>query len=175
MSLSQPSTWQKLVPLCAFALVVVVVVVTIRAVGDNSGFAPDQPIPFSHRLHAGDNKIPCLYCHANAEKGRHATVPSMNVCMNCHAVVATDRPAIQQLKGAYDSGKVMEWVRVHDLPDYVYFNHRAHVAKGVECQTCHGAVENMERVEQMKTLKMGWCVECHRQKEVSTECSTCHQ
>lgn len=147
----------------------------LRHLGDNRGYAPEQPIPFSHRLHAGENQIPCQYCHAGAEKGRHATVPSMNVCMNCHSVVAGDRPNVQLLKKYYEEGRSFEWVRVHDLPDFVYFSHRWHVAKGVACQTCHGPVENMDRITQVRTMQMGFCVDCHRKNEAKTECSTCHQ
>lgn len=128
----------------------------------NQGYAPEQPIPFSHKLHAGDNKIPCMYCHSGAEKSRHATIPSLNVCMNCHNVVKTDSPLIQKVRAAYDSGKPIEWVRVHELPDYVYFPHKRHVAKGVSCEACHGNVKEMDRVEQKGALTMGWCMECHR-------------
>lgn len=99
----------------------------------------------------------------------------MNVCMNCHSVVAIDKPAIQELKKYYAEGRSIEWVRVHDLPDFVYFSHQQHMAKNVACQTCHGPVESMERVEQFNTLQMGWCVECHRMNNAPTECSTCHQ
>ncbi len=128
----------------------------------NQGYAPEQPIPFSHKLHAGDNKIPCLYCHSNAEKSRHATVPSLNICMNCHSVVKGDSPWIQKLKQSYADGKPIEWVRVHELPDYVYFPHKRHVAKGVSCETCHGNVKEMTRIQQFAPLTMGWCMECHR-------------
>lgn len=128
----------------------------------NQGYAPEQPIPFSHKLHAGDNKIPCLYCHSAAEKSRHATIPSSNVCMNCHSVVKGDSPHIQKLKTAFAEGKPIEWVRVHELPDYVYFPHKRHVAKGIACETCHGNVKEMARVEQKEAMTMGWCMECHR-------------
>lgn len=160
----------------------------------NQGYAPEQPIPFSHKLHAGDNKIPCMYCHSSAEKSRHASIPSLNVCMNCHNVVKTDSPLIKQVRAAYDSGKPIEWVRVHELPDYVYFPHKRHVAKGVSCETCHGNVKEMDRIEQKGALTMGWCMECHRgqttPKDVlrrvyphmknpegpvaSVSCNTCH-
>ena len=112
----------------------------------NQGYAPVQPIPFSHKLHAGDNKIPCLYCHSGAEKSRHATIPSVNVCMNCHTVVKTDSPHIKKIQEAYANNTPIEWVRVHELPDYVYFPHKRHVAKGVACETCHGNVKAMERI-----------------------------
>jgi cytochrome c7-like protein len=140
----------------------------------NVGYAPQQPVPFSHKLHAGTRKIPCLYCHANAERSRHATIPSTNVCMNCHLVVRTDRPAIQTVAKLYEEGKTIPWVRVHRVPDYVYFSHRWHVARGVACQTCHGQVQNMDVIRQAENLKMGWCISCHRQNKASQECNTCH-
>lgn len=140
----------------------------------NVGYAPKQPVPFSHKIHAGTRKIPCLYCHAGAERSRHATVPSSNVCMNCHLLVFPDRPAIQLVASLYSANQPIPWVRVHRLPDYVYFSHRWHVAKGIACQTCHGPVETMDVVRQTQNLKMGWCITCHRQKAASQECNTCH-
>jgi hypothetical protein len=140
----------------------------------NVGYAPQQPVPFSHKLHAGTRKIPCLYCHSNAERSRHATIPSTNVCMNCHLVVRTDRPAIQTVTKLYEEGKAIPWVRVHRVPDYVYFSHRWHVARGIACQTCHGQVQNMDVIRQAENLKMGWCISCHRQNKASQECNTCH-
>lgn len=144
------------------AVLVVSLVVRYFPTASNQGYAPEQPIPFSHKLHAGDNKIACLYCHAGAEKSQHATIPSVNVCMNCHSVVKVDSPYIQKIKKAYTEGKPIEWIRVHELPDYVYFPHKRHVAKGVSCETCHGNVKEMERIEQKSALTMGWCMECHR-------------
>jgi hypothetical protein len=134
----------------------------------NQGYAPEQPIPFSHKLHAGDNKIACMYCHTAAETSQHASVPAVQVCMNCHSVVKGDSPHIQKIKKAYSEGKPIEWVRVHELPDYVYFPHKRHVAKGLACETCHGNVKGMERIQQVSALTMGWCMDCHRQptKEV---------
>ena len=140
----------------------------------NVGYAPKQPVAFSHKLHSGTRKIPCLYCHSSAERSRYATVPAMNVCMNCHNVARTERPAIQQITALYQADKPVEWVRVHRVPDYVYFSHRWHVAKGIACQTCHGQVQNMDVVQQVATLKMGFCISCHRQNGASQECNTCH-
>ena len=140
----------------------------------NVGYAPIQPIPFSHKLHAGTRKIPCLYCNSNAERSRHATIPSTNVCMNCHLVVRTDKPAIQQVTKLYNEGKAIPWVRVHRLPDYVYFSHRWHVARGIACQTCHGQIQTEDVIRQAENLKMGWCISCHRQNKASQECNTCH-
>ena len=143
--------------------------------GNSVGYSPDQPIPFSHKLHAGDNQIPCLYCHVNADKGRHATVPSLNVCMNCHSVVKTDSPYIQQIKEHFEKGIPMEWTKVHDQPDFVFFNHRPHIARGVACETCHGDVKTMEKIEQVETLHMGFCIDCHRENKAPTDCYTCHR
>jgi c(7)-type cytochrome triheme protein len=140
----------------------------------NIGYAPKQPIPFSHKIHAGTNRIPCMYCHSAAERSRHATIPPMNVCMNCHSVVAMDKPNVQTLSMYYSAGRDLPWIRVYRVPDYVYFSHRWHVAKEVTCQECHGKVENMDLTYQATNLKMGWCISCHRLKKASTECNTCH-
>ncbi len=130
----------------------------------NQGYAPDQPIPFSHKLHAGQYKVACTYCHTGVEKSKHATIPSLNVCMNCHSVVKTDSPYIKKIRESFAAGKPVEWVRVHELPDFVYFPHKRHVAKGVACQTCHGEVQTMDKVYQATPMNMGWCMECHRGK-----------
>lgn len=143
----------------------------------NQGYAPEQPIPFSHKIHAGKFSIPCLYCHISAEKSRHATVPPVNVCMNCHRFVKTDSPFIQKVTEHYKTGKPIPWIKVHDLTDFTYFNHRRHIAKGVKCQECHGEVQEMDRVKQNAPLTMGWCVNCHRQPQYNapTNCDTCHR
>lgn len=143
--------------------------------GDNRGYAPDQPIPFSHKLHAGDRKIDCQYCHANADKSRHATIPSVNVCLNCHSVVKTDSPHIQKMKDLEAKGYSLEWVKVHDMPDFVFFSHKRHIAKGVACEKCHGNVAKMVKVEQVELLNMGFCVECHRKEKAPTGCEVCHR
>jgi hypothetical protein len=125
-------------------------------------YAPEQPIPYSHRLHAGVMRIPCLYCHSGALKSRHATVPAVSTCMNCHKVTKTDSPAIKTLAAAYESGQPIKWQRIHILPDHVYFDHRPHVSAGIMCQTCHGEVQTMEVVYQQMSLRMGNCLGCHR-------------
>ncbi len=141
---------------------------------NDRGYAPKQPIAFSHRQHAGDLKLDCRYCHFNAERGKHAGVPPMQVCMGCHNVVATDKPEIRKLAdiaatgsytdvdGSLREGGVVHWNRVHKLPDHVYFDHSAHVAANVACQTCHGPIEEMVVVRQEHTLSMQWCLDCHR-------------
>lgn len=128
----------------------------------SQGYAPEQPIPFSHKLHAGQYKINCLYCHTSAEKSRFAGVPPMDTCMGCHAIAGQTKPNIQKLTEIYKRGENVQWVRVHALPDHAYFSHRWHVAAGVACQTCHGPVETMDKVAQNQNLGMGWCISCHR-------------
>ena len=147
----------------------------------DTGYAPEQPIHYSHKLHAGDLKIDCKYCHFNAERGKHAGIPPSSVCLGCHGpqngAIANDKPEMQKLlsyinneAGSYtdkDTGIIHEggavhWKRVHKLPDFVYFSHQWHVKAGVACQTCHGPIENMTVVRQHAPLTMGWCIECHR-------------
>ncbi len=126
------------------------------------GSEPIQPIPYSHKLHAGTLKIPCLYCHAGAAKSRVAGVPPVEKCMNCHKVTKTDSPYIKELTAVYTSGEPMPWKRIHTLPDYVYFDHRPHVAAGILCQTCHGEVQTMDVVYQNMSMRMANCLGCHR-------------
>ena len=154
----------------------------------NDGYEPDQPIPFSHKIHAGDYKIDCRYCHSGVETVRHSPVPSLNVCMNCHLTVKTQSPWIQKLTKYYGEGKAIAWEKVHLLPDFVKFSHFHHVQAGKECKTCHGPVEKMDRISQNKNLSMGWCVNCHRlapeeskwdlkeegHHQAPINCSTCH-
>lgn len=141
---------------------------------DNVGYKPTQPIPFSHKLHAGDRKIPCQYCHSSARKSTTAGIPPVNTCMGCHQIVRSDRPDIQWLTDKFNKKENVEWVKVHDLPDFVRFPHKRHVAAGLACQDCHGKVEGMDVVEQVAPLQMGWCVGCHKEKKASLECASCH-
>jgi hypothetical protein len=133
--------------------------------GMQQGYAPVQPIAFSHKLHAGDNQVPCLYCHYGARSSRHAGIPAASVCMNCHGLLSKQTVEIERIKEAAQLERpLVAWVKVHNLPDYVYFNHSRHVLSGVACQSCHGAVETMERVAQVTPLNMGWCLDCHRER-----------
>ena len=169
---------------------------TFRWPGNQQGYEPVQPINFSHKLHAGDNKISCLYCHSAAEKSKVAGVPAASVCMNCHTRIKPDSPEIKKIAQSIEENRPIEWIKVNDLPDHAVFNHSRHVTAGVKCQQCHGPVETMERVSQTETLQMGMCISCHRthrevtldetgkprvSKEVfqarlmaSTDCSVCH-
>jgi len=146
------------------------------AVGYNKGYEPDQPIPFSHKLHAEDYSIDCKYCHSSVEVSRHSSVPSLNICMNCHLTVGIDKPGVQKLSEAYSQGVSIPWKKVHLLPDHVKFDHSAHIMAGKDCKDCHGPVEFMPVVYQYNSLSMGWCVSCHRKPENNApiECSTCH-
>ena len=129
------------------------------------GYQPQQPVPFSHALHAGELGIDCRYCHNTVETAAHAAVPPTATCMNCHAMIATDSEKLALVRQQAVSGDPVPWVRVHDLPDFVYFNHSAHVARGISCVSCHGRIDTMEVVYQAKRLSMGWCLECHRDPE----------
>ncbi len=188
-----------------------------RLPGDQQGYEPVQPIAYSHRLHAGELQIDCLYCHFGATKSRYAGVPPTQICMNCHGLVTASWGAVREeddraieeerepvevfsdeiqliysAMGLNDqrepdptrSMDPIDWVKVHNLPDFVSFDHRPHVGIGVRCQTCHGPVETMERVRQAESLSMGWCVNCHRETaqtgvagrlaNPSIDCVTCH-
>ncbi len=213
--MSRPTT--AILLAAALAVSLAALVTALRLPGDNQGYEPVQPIAYSHKLHAGDLQIQCMYCHFAAEKSRHAGIPPANVCMNCHSGVTATLAAVKleeqnaqqqnraprpvespELRKLYDAlaldkslspiaGKAptpIAWKRIHKLPDFVYFDHRAHIAATVPCQTCHGPIETMERVRQYETLSMGWCVNCHRdvsengvngrQVHASIDCVTCH-
>lgn len=129
------------------------------------GYSPEQPIKFSHKLHAGDMQIDCKYCHVGADKSRTAGVPSADICMNCHTVARADRPEIVKLVKYYNEKKPIEWKRIHKVPDFAYFNHSVHVNKGIGCTNCHGEVKQMEQVAQVNSFTMGACLTCHRKPE----------
>jgi len=144
------------------------------SVGVQQGYAPKQPIAFSHKIHAGDLEIDCKYCHVGVMKGKSATIPSVNICMNCHNQIksgtVTGEGEIAKIIKAYETNKPIEWVRIHNLPDLAYFNHAQHVnVGGQECQTCHGPIETMEVVRQHSLLTMGWCIDCHRKTDVNSK------
>jgi hypothetical protein len=208
------------------ALLLVPRLAGLRGAGNNQGYEPEQPVAYSHRLHAGELQIDCQYCHSGARRSRYAGIPSADVCMNCHSYIKAPRSAVRaeelaaekegrspervvssELAKIYQAlalgegfqpitegeglqpavqhkPEAIRWQRIHQLPDFVYFDHRPHVAAGVQCQKCHGPIETMEKVRQMETLSMGWCIDCHRdpsQKGGSaadpvapTDCVSCH-
>src|SRR5689334_6296483 len=126
------------------------------------GYAPVQPVPYSHALHAGQLGLDCRYCHNTVEQAAHAAIPATSTCMNCHKSVHTKSEKLAPVRESYETGSAVEWIKVHDLPDYVYFNHSAHVTRGVGCVTCHGRIDQMEVVYQHEPLSMSWCLTCHR-------------
>jgi len=134
------------------------------------GYQPDQPVPFSHKIHAGEMQMDCQFCHVAVERGAHATVPDSSTCMKCHEYVAPDSPNIQFLRTAYERGEPIRWNKVHDLPDHVRFNHKAHIVHGLgkdttaeTCAVCHGDMREVSgKVEVQSAFNMGWCVNCHR-------------
>ena len=130
------------------------------------GYQPIQPVPFSHALHAGRLGMDCRYCHTTVEFAAKAAVPPTQTCMNCHTQIVKDSPLLEPLRVSYETGNPVPWIRVHDLPDYAYFNHAAHVTRGVSCVECHGRIDQMETVYQHEMLSMGWCLTCHREPDL---------
>lgn len=142
----------------------------------NVGYSPKQPVPFSHKTHAGMLKMDCRYCHTTVDKAAHAAIPATQTCINCHSAanpdgsvansaIHTNSEKLLPIRESQATGKPVEWERVHDLPDFVYFDHAAHVNSGVSCVSCHGRVDKMDQVYQAETLSMSWCIECHRKPE----------
>ena len=129
------------------------------------GYAPTQPVAFSHALHSGQLEIDCRYCHTNVDRSEHSNVPATEVCMSCHSMVRKDDPILAPVRESYASGEPIPWVRIHKTPDYVYFNHAVHVNRGISCVECHGRVDEMKVVHHDKPLSMGFCLDCHRNPE----------
>lgn len=162
------------------AIALKLVIDGLYSIGIQQGYQPKQPIAFSHSLHAGQYEIQCQYCHTGVMKGKSANIPSANICMNCHQQIKPESPEIQKIYAAIDfdpdsqtygnNKKPIEWVRIHNLPDLAYFNHAQHVnVGGLDCQTCHGPIEEMEVVYQYSKLTMGWCINCHRETQVNAD------
>lgn len=137
---------------------------------------PRQPLAFSHKIHAGDNAIACQYCHGGVRRGAAAGIPSVRLCMGCHQLVAATKPDIIRLREAYQAGRPIRWMRVNVVGDFVFFNHYPHIAKGVQCRTCHGDIQTMPEVWPAVNLAdMAFCVNCHRENAASVDCYTCHR
>ena len=172
----------------ALALVIVATTLTAATLALSQSFSvqlgnkkgPLQPILFNHQIHAGKLAMDCLYCHTGAEKSPIANIPAVGTCMGCHKIAMTDRPEVVKLTGYFERGEQVPWVEVYRLPDHVKFNHKRHVKAGMTCQECHGPVQEMAVLYQYPSLKMGWCVTCHRQKlkdpkfPATTDCVACH-
>ncbi len=165
--------WVNLVILSLTAVYITwSLVVDAIAIGRSPDYSPDQPIKFSHQVHAGQNGTDCIYCHSYAPHSKSAGIPSQNVCMNCHLLVRNGTRSgifeIAKVVSSYGDKKPIEWVKVHNLPDHVFFSHAQHVsAGGIGCAECHGAVEKMTRIRQVSDLSMGWCINCHRTRKVN--------
>ncbi len=126
------------------------------------GYQPIQPVPYSHALHAGELGLDCRYCHNTVERAAHAAIPPTQTCMNCHQRVKTKSPKLEPIRASWQTGEAVRWTKVHDLADFVYFNHSAHVTRGIGCVSCHGRIDQMAIVYQFAPLSMGWCLDCHR-------------
>ena len=137
--------------------------------------APPQPIDFPHFKHAGNLGLECTTCHLYVEKSKHATVPPMSVCMDCHENAAIAGPEIEKLKKYWADKEPVPWVRIHELPQHVYFSHKRHIKADVECESCHGDMQVVRTVKQVRSFQMGFCISCHRQNNASIDCATCHK
>ena len=179
-------------PIIAFVVIAVFAITYYASYAERNsiGYTPEQPVKFSHKLHAGSMQIDCKYCHTGVDKSRAASVPSVDICMNCHTLARTDRPEIVKLTSYYKENKPLEWNRIHKVPQFVYFNHSSHVNKQIDCVNCHGDVKSMDVVGQANSFTMGACLSCHRQpeKKISNyeeikanlkkgpeNCSACHR
>ena len=180
---NSPYTFSSVVSSTPFIFIVIFIVAGISfktvidglySIGVQRGYQPKQPIAFSHKIHAGTYEINCKYCHTGVMKNKNANIPSPNICMNCHSQIKvgtnTGETEIAKIYAAIENNKPIEWVRVHNLPDLAYFNHAQHVnVAGVECETCHGPIKEMDVVKQYSLLTMGWCIDCHRKTDINTK------
>ena len=156
----------------------VVLALACAALGCSAAASPAQeppPVAFSHQKHAGENQIGCGVCHPYARHSPNAGLAPASVCMGCHKFTAKDRPDIQKLTAEFVAGRPLTWVRNHRVPDHVYFSHQRHLAKGLDCKECHGDVAAMGLNHRVQDLKMGFCMECHRARQASIDCLTCHK
>ena len=131
------------------------------------GYQPVQPVPYSHKLHAGDLGMDCRYCHTAVERSTVAMVPPTQTCMNCHVLVLPESEKLLPVRESWANKTPIPWIKIHKIPDYAYFDHSAHLRAGVGCASCHGRIDQMEVVRQVKPLSMGWCLECHRDPDMS--------
>jgi len=154
--------WVNLLALGAPVYIVALVAYGVTPQALRIGYQPDQPVHYSHALHAGELGMDCRYCHSTVERAGEAAVPPAQTCMNCHSTVKKDSEELLPIRQAYGEGTAVKWTRVHDVPDYVYFNHEAHTNATIGCETCHGRIDQMVKVFQAEPLTMEWCVNCHR-------------
>lgn len=157
--------WVGLLVLGAPVYLIALVAYGVTPQAIRIGYQPKQPVPYSHAMHVGELGLDCRYCHNTVEGSSHAAVPPAGTCMNCHTGIHPDSVNLLPVREAVANDTPLAWVRVHDLPDYVYFNHSAHVTRGVGCESCHGRVDLMEEVYQAEPLTMQWCLDCHNEPE----------
>jgi hypothetical protein len=157
--------WTALAGTVFLVLLVTALTVFARTSNNRVGVPVEQPVDFSHGLHAGSLGLDCRYCHSTVETSSFATIPSTETCMTCHSQVRVGAPQLAVVQESWDSGRPIAWNRVHDMPDFVYFDHSIHVNKGVGCSTCHGAVDQMAGMWKNEPMTMGWCLECHREPQ----------
>lgn len=168
---------KKLLPL-AFIGLAFAGVLLIGAMGLNwyyNGKKPDQPIAFNHNLHIEKVGLECTHCHQYTDKSPQAGIPSVSICMSCHESAAIDRPEVKKLRVFWERKEPIAWNKVHFQPWHVRFTHKRHIKAGIECTHCHGEVKAMTTVRKVRTLEMGWCVSCHREKKAPTDCLNCHK
>jgi hypothetical protein len=168
---------KKLIPLLFIGLMIfgILMVIGLGFHWNFTGKKPVQPIAFSHQIHIQKVGLECTHCHIYADKSPKAGIPAVKICMDCHETVAVDKPGIKKLKGYWDRKEPIPWMKVHRQPWHIYFTHKRHIKAKIECTTCHGEVKAMTTVRKVRTLEMGWCVNCHRAKNAPTDCLTCHK
>jgi hypothetical protein len=164
--------WANFVPIqiiigVTFTLIAITSIVTYYFTPKytRAGYQPTQPVAFSHKLHSGQLEIDCRFCHNHVDESGHANIPSSSTCMSCHSIVKKDSPALAPIRESYETGNPVPWVKIHQVPDYVYFNHSIHVNRGISCVECHGQINEMEVVHHDKPLSMSFCLDCHRNPE----------
>lgn len=158
-----------------YSVVLVFIAIGIIVYWTAHSKAIEQPIAFSHRIHVSEVGLSCDMCHAYADKTIHAGVPAMEVCMNCHSTIATEKPEIKKLTKYFEDKVPVPWNKVHILPEHVYFSHKRHIKGGLECVNCHGEIKDMDKVHQVHNLNMGWCVTCHKERKAPLDCLVCHK
>lgn len=164
--------FRKILQLCCVSAILLM---AVMAQTSQSPTAPEQPIPFSHRLHAGTQGLKCTTCHKNPDPGERMGLATAAMCMQCHEDVKTDSPAIQKLASFAEEKRLIKWVRVYQIPSFVFFSHRAHLETGASCAECHGEVKELEQMYRVKPVNMASCVNCHQAKGASVDCTYCHE
>ena len=154
--------WNGLLVTAAPFYIVAIIAYGVTPQAIRIGYQPDQPVPYSHALHAGELGMDCRYCHSTVERAAKAAIPPAATCMNCHTIIRADSELLTPIREAFAGGEAVKWIRIHNVPDYVFFNHMAHVNAAIGCETCHGRIDQMAKVYQAKPLTMGWCIDCHQ-------------